>query len=54
MPCIARNDGAISRENLHVDASAPITIDETSIRYDGWRIVAVCFLVATCGWGFGF
>jgi cyanate permease len=28
--------------------------DETSIRYDGWRIVAVCFLVATFGWGFGF
>jgi MFS family permease len=31
-----------------------ITIDETSIRYDGWRIVAVCFLVATFGWGLGF
>jgi predicted MFS family arabinose efflux permease len=31
-----------------------VTIDETSIRYDGWRIVAVCFLVATFGWGFGF
>jgi predicted MFS family arabinose efflux permease len=30
------------------------TIDETSIRYDGWRIVAVCFLVATFGWAFGF
>ena len=29
-------------------------IDETSIRYDGWRIVAVCFLVATFGWAFGF
>jgi MFS family permease len=29
-------------------------IDETSIRYDGWRIVAVCFWVATFGWGFGF
>jgi MFS family permease len=29
-------------------------IDETSARYDGWRIVAVCFLVATFGWGFGF
>jgi MFS family permease len=28
--------------------------DETSIRYDGWRIVAVCFLVATFGWAFGF
>jgi MFS family permease len=30
------------------------TIDESSIRYDGWRIVAVCFLVATFGWAFGF
>jgi predicted MFS family arabinose efflux permease len=30
------------------------SIDETSIRYDGWRIVAVCFWVATFGWGFGF
>jgi MFS family permease len=29
-------------------------IDETSIRYDGWRIVAVCFLIATFGWLFGF
>src|SRR5204863_8645352 len=27
---------------------------ETSIHYDGWRIVAVCFLVATFGWAFGF
>jgi MFS family permease len=31
-----------------------MTIDETSMRYDGWRIVVVCFLVATFGWGFGF
>lgn len=30
------------------------SIAETSIRYDGWRIVGVCFLVATFGWGFGF
>ena len=30
------------------------TIDESSVRYDGWRIVAVCFLVATFGWAFGF
>jgi predicted MFS family arabinose efflux permease len=28
--------------------------DETSIRYEGWRIVAVCFLLATFGWSFGF
>ena len=31
-----------------------IAIDETSVRYDGWRIVAVCFAVATFGWAFGF
>src|SRR6516165_9564142 len=31
-----------------------MAIDETSIRYEGWRIVAVCFLVATFGWAFGF
>jgi predicted MFS family arabinose efflux permease len=28
--------------------------DESSRRYDGWRIVAVCFVVATFGWAFGF
>ena len=28
--------------------------DETSLRYEGWRIVAVCFLLATFGWAFGF
>ena len=28
--------------------------DEASLRYDGWRIVVVCFLVATFGWGLGF
>jgi MFS family permease len=41
-----------------MDASSPspipVVIDETSARYDGWRIVAVCFLVATFGWGLGF
>jgi predicted MFS family arabinose efflux permease len=37
-----------------VDASSPIVIDESSARYEGWRIVAVCFLVATFGWAFGF
>jgi len=37
-----------------LDASSPIRIDEASVRYDGWRIVAVCFLVATFGWAFGF
>jgi MFS family permease len=37
-----------------LDASSPIAVDETSARYDGWRIVVVCFLVATFGWGLGF
>jgi predicted MFS family arabinose efflux permease len=37
-----------------LDASSRHTIDESSIRYDGWRIVAVCFVVATFGWAFGF
>src|SRR5947207_9333800 len=37
-----------------LDASTRIAIDETSIRYDGWKIVLVCFLLATFGWGLGF
>jgi predicted MFS family arabinose efflux permease len=37
-----------------LDASSHIAIVETSARYEGWRIVAVCFLVATFGWAFGF
>ena len=37
-----------------MDASSQHTIDESSIRYEGWRIVAVCFVVATFGWAFGF
>ncbi|HEX7792289.1 MAG TPA: MFS transporter [Afipia sp.] len=28
--------------------------DETSIRYEGWPVVAVCFLVATFAWAAGF
>src|SRR3979490_1572366 len=34
--------------------SSGATTVETSARYEGWRIVAVCFLVATFGWGLGF
>jgi predicted MFS family arabinose efflux permease len=30
------------------------SVDESSLRYEGWRIVAVCFLLATFGWGLGF
>jgi MFS family permease len=39
-----------------MDASSPnpIVLDETSARYDGWRVVLACFLVATFGWGLGF
>jgi predicted MFS family arabinose efflux permease len=39
-----------------MDASSPgpVVLDESSVRYEGWRIVAVCFLVATFGWGLGF
>jgi MFS family permease len=38
-----------------MDAPQPQpAIDEASIRYEGWRIVAVCFLVATFGWALGF
>src|SRR6266849_3681328 len=28
-------------------------IDESSPRYAGWRVVAACFVVAMCCWGFG-
>jgi hypothetical protein len=34
--------------------SAAPSIDEASIHYQGWRIVAVCFVVATFGWALGF
>src|SRR6266853_358013 len=37
-----------------LDSLSEKTAIETSARYDGWRIVAVCFLVATFGWAFGF
>jgi MFS family permease len=37
-----------------LDASNHPPIDETSARYEGWRIVVVCFWVATFGWGLGF
>ena len=28
-------------------------VDESSLRYDGWRVTAVCFVVAMFCWGFG-
>jgi predicted MFS family arabinose efflux permease len=51
----ARHDGARNRERdrkLHRPGHS--FVDEASVRYDGWRIVAVCFLVANFGWGLGF
>jgi MFS family permease len=41
-------------ERTALDASTPIAVDESALRYEGWRIVGVCFLVATFGWAFGF
>jgi len=41
-------------ERQPLDASNCTPVDEASIRYDGWRIVVVCFLLATFGWGLGF
>jgi MFS family permease len=32
----------------------PDPIDESSTRYHGWRVVAVCFVMAALVWGFGF
>ena len=46
--------GDAKQEREMLDTSSHIAIDETSARYDGWRIVAVCFAVATFGWGLGF
>lgn len=37
-----------------MDASSPTLHDESSLGYEGWRIVVVCFLLATFGWGLGF
>jgi MFS family permease len=37
-----------------MDSSSHFAVDETSVRYDGWRIVAVCFWVAIFGWALGF
>jgi predicted MFS family arabinose efflux permease len=39
---------------MDASSTSPVVIDETSAGYDGWRIVGVCFLVATFGWGLGF
>lgn len=33
---------------------ASSAVDESSPRYDGWRVTAVCFVMAICCWGLGF
>lgn len=39
----------------HADPTADEKIvDEASIRYEGWPVVGVCFLVATFAWAAGF
>jgi len=50
----AEHDGAKQKKRETLAISSGTTVAETSPRYDGWRIVAVCFLVATFGWAFGF
>jgi predicted MFS family arabinose efflux permease len=45
---------SVEENKNKMDASSYTRIPETSIRYDGWRIVAVCFLLAIFGWGLGF
>src|SRR6266852_6009591 len=47
------HDDVLNQETT-LDCSKDTPIDETSARYEGWRIVVVCFLVATFGWGLGF
>jgi len=44
----------MTEEAAMLDNLQQPTIDESSLRYEGWRIVAVCFLLATFGWGLGF
>jgi MFS family permease len=36
-----------------MQSAAPVTQDESSPRYFGWRVVAACFLMALACWGFG-
>src|SRR6516225_12073213 len=37
---------------MPADFASP-AVDESSPRYDGWRVTAVCFVVAMFCWGFG-
>jgi predicted MFS family arabinose efflux permease len=52
--CPGGHDSQQPRTRQALNASEQIATDESSVRYDGWRIVAVCFLLATFGWAFGF
>ncbi len=47
------HDGVKTKRQM-LYRSKNTTAVETSARYQGWRIVAVCFLAATFGWAFGF
>jgi MFS family permease len=47
------HDGVTNRGS-ELDASSHIALDENSARYDGWRVVGACFLVAIFGWGLCF
>lgn len=46
--------GNVSERRSGMDATSHKMNDEASIRYEGWRIVGVCFVLATFGWALGF
>jgi predicted MFS family arabinose efflux permease len=54
MTWMAGTGPAVAKSTRRRLNSKDVSIDEASARYEGWRIVVVCFLVATFGWGFGF
>jgi MFS family permease len=48
--------GASAWQDALVDERPDVAvkpIDESSLRYAGWRVVAACFVAAVCCWGFG-
>jgi predicted MFS family arabinose efflux permease len=54
MPGTSPGMTAQERRTKMLKSPTHTTLDETSLRYEGWRIVVVCFLLATFGWGLGF
>ena len=44
----------VEQQNMLDDFRITLRSTKSSLRYDGWRIVVVCFLLATFGWGLGF